>query len=430
MRKSLITALGLLLMGSLALGQTVVSVVSSSIPNGTPVVGVPVNLSNASNVGGIQFSIKDVPGVLSVAAVAPAGRTSADQFIDNDNNGIFTPGDVLTVDHNGNGAWDGAFSVEYNDRDSTVSVLIFDPSGNSITSGNGPICTVYYNVPGTVTDDIVHLSFHEILDADPQFLLVVSDPEGNPVNAMWQNGLLTVGGIEVAVEQGVNLAPGLQGTLYINMANAVPVKGFQFNLVDNPNVFTVTGVSAVGRASEFTVAANEVSGQSMILGIHFDGDEIPPGGGQILEVTVQVSPTTTVGQQVPVAISNLIIAATGGLPLPSNGIGATMTLVVSVDEQAALPTEFALAQNYPNPFNPSTVIGFSIPEATDVQLAIYNVLGQEVRTLANDVVQPGVYEITWDGNDNAGNQVVSGVYFYRMTTSAGFTENHKLVKLK
>ncbi len=430
MRKSLITTLGILLIASLAVGQTVVSIVSSSVPNATSVAVVPVNLSNTDAVGGIQFSIKDVPNVLSVAAVAPFGRTAADEYIDNDNNGIFTPGDVLTVDHNGNGEWDDAFSVEYNDRDSTVSVLIFDPSGNAIVPGNEPICQIYYSVPGTVTDDIVNLSFHEILDADPQFLLVVTDPDGNAMNAMWQNGLLTVGGIEVSVEQGVNLSPGLQGSMFINMTNAVPVKGFQFNLLDVPDVFSVTGVNGLNRAADFTIAANEVNGQSMVLGVHFDGDEIPPGDGQILEVLVDVSSSGTIGQEVPVNISNLIVAATGGLPLPSNGVGATMTLVVSVDDQASIPTEFNLAQNYPNPFNPSTVIGFGVPEDSDVHLAIYNVLGQEVRTLAKRHVLAGQYEMTWDGTDNSGNQVVSGIYVYRMTTRNGFSASHKLVKLK
>jgi len=430
MRKSLTIALGFLLLASFGFGQTVISVVSSSVPNDAGTVAVPINLANSEDVGGIQFSVKDVPNVLGVVTVTPFGRTAADEFDDADNNGIWTPDEDLTVDHNNNGVWDDAFAVEFTNRDSSVSILIFDNSGRAIPAGNEPICQIWYTIPVWLQDDIVALDFHEILNAETPFLLVVSDPEGAAMTALWQNGMLTRGGIEFSLEQGPNLSPGLQGTIIVNMENAVPVKGFQFNLIDNPDRFTVVGVNALGRASEFNMVGNEVEGQSMVLGIHFDGDQIPAGGGPILEVVVDVSADGAIDEEVPVAISQLIVAAEGGLPLPSNGIGATMTLVVGVEDQAAIPTEFELAQNYPNPFNPSTTIGFGIPEASDVQLAIYNLLGQEIRSLANNNFQPGSYSVVWDGNDNAGNQVVSGIYLYRLTTSTGFVQTNKLVKLK
>jgi len=71
-------------------------------------------------------------------------------------------------------------------------------------------------------------------------------------------------------------------------------------------------------------------------------------------------------------------------------------------------------QNYPNPFNPATTISFNLPKSSKVTLKIYNLLGQEVRTLADHVMEAGSHSISWDGKDNSGDPVSSGVYFYRL----------------
>ncbi|MCB9358252.1 MAG: T9SS type A sorting domain-containing protein [Calditrichaeota bacterium] len=77
-------------------------------------------------------------------------------------------------------------------------------------------------------------------------------------------------------------------------------------------------------------------------------------------------------------------------------------------------SEFALGQNYPNPFNPSTVIPFSLDHAGDAQLAIYNLLGQQVRAFEFPAAQPGAFSVTWDGKANNGATVPSGEYFARL----------------
>jgi hypothetical protein len=72
------------------------------------------------------------------------------------------------------------------------------------------------------------------------------------------------------------------------------------------------------------------------------------------------------------------------------------------------------AENYPNPFNPSTTIRYTLPEASSVRLTIYNVLGQEVRTLVNAAQSRGVHSVQWDGRDASGRQAATGVYIYRL----------------
>jgi flagellar hook assembly protein FlgD len=86
------------------------------------------------------------------------------------------------------------------------------------------------------------------------------------------------------------------------------------------------------------------------------------------------------------------------------------------EPSAAHPTEVALGQNIPNPFNPTTRISFSLVENAGVELAIYNVAGQRVRSLVNSVYPSGDHVVEWDGRDERGNGVTSGVYFYRLKT--------------
>lgn len=90
---------------------------------------------------------------------------------------------------------------------------------------------------------------------------------------------------------------------------------------------------------------------------------------------------------------------------------------------------FQLSQNYPNPFNPITIIGYTLPTVTDVDLTIYNPLGQKIKALLKKRQTPGVYEIHWDGRNENGEFVSSGIYFYLLRTDS-FTNVKKMVFLR
>jgi len=99
-------------------------------------------------------------------------------------------------------------------------------------------------------------------------------------------------------------------------------------------------------------------------------------------------------------------------------------LVLSVEQiSAGVPERFALSQNYPNPFNPSTKLDFDIQRAAVTDIAVYDILGQKVATLASTTMTPGSYTVTWDGKNTVGGDVSSGVYFVRMSaqTESGVT---------
>ena len=92
-----------------------------------------------------------------------------------------------------------------------------------------------------------------------------------------------------------------------------------------------------------------------------------------------------------------------------------------------------MSQNSPNPFNPSTTISFSIPEeiggAVKVRLAVYNIRGQKVVTLVDELKESGQYSVNWNGRDSSGKRVSSGVFFYRIN-AGDFTAVRKMVIIK
>jgi len=93
------------------------------------------------------------------------------------------------------------------------------------------------------------------------------------------------------------------------------------------------------------------------------------------------------------------------------------------------PKDYKLCQNYPNPFNPTTTINYQLPETGHITLKIYNLLGQEVICLIDEVKDAGYYTAIWNGLDKFGNQINSGIYYYRMV-SGSFVQSKKMIFLK
>ena len=94
------------------------------------------------------------------------------------------------------------------------------------------------------------------------------------------------------------------------------------------------------------------------------------------------------------------------------------------------PEAFALANNYPNPFNPATTIKYALPQAADVELTVYNVVGQVVRTLVAEHQSAGRYVVEWDATNDNGHSLSSGMYFYRLEAGGEFREVKKMLLLK
>ena len=102
---------------------------------------------------------------------------------------------------------------------------------------------------------------------------------------------------------------------------------------------------------------------------------------------------------------------------------------VKLDYDTFLPPTFALYQNHPNPFNPITTIRYDLPEDGPVSIIIYDLMGREIKTLVKQVSAPGRYSVNWNGTNQWGKQIASGMYFYRMETP-GYQSVKKLIFLK
>ncbi len=140
----------------------------------------------------------------------------------------------------------------------------------------------------------------------------------------------------------------------------------------------------------------------------------PPTLGDIHTMTVTFKPTR-VGQITDTLTLEHNFEHQRPLRLIVTGVGEdNLTSIEDETEDVALPDEFSLSQNYPNPFNPTTHIEFALPQATDVRLEIYDIRGVQVRTLVNSLMPAGYHNTKWDGRNDAGNAVSSGIYVLQM----------------
>lgn len=141
----------------------------------------------------------------------------------------------------------------------------------------------------------------------------------------------------------------------------------------------------------------------------------------------EISPFT---QDVPSHELNLVYNDwSDGTPVVSTISPEFTGGTISWAAQKAVPDAFEVGQNYPNPFNPSTEIAYALPEGANVNVEVYNILGQRVKTLINEFQDAGNYTVTWNGDDEYGSTVASGVYFYRVTAGQ-YKDIKKMVMMK
>ena len=155
----------------------------------------------------------------------------------------------------------------------------------------------------------------------------------------------------------------------------------------------------------------------------------------ILESSIQVKYWNT-DVNSWVIISNAILNSNENTISFSNEVVGNFFILTGNNATSAenisneIPSDFSLDQNYPNPFNPSTTIRFSIPQTSNIKIEIYDVLGNLVKTLIDyNLYEPGSYEVVWNGLDNRGKIVSSGIYFTKMQ-SGNFTQTMKMNFLK
>ena len=179
-----------------------------------------------------------------------------------------------------------------------------------------------------------------------------------------------------------------------------------------------------------TAAPDGAAIREFVVGQRVDGLVLPAGSGGSAPLTYSLSPvlpagltfdaTTRTIAGTPQAASEAVYTYT---VTDANGASASLALQV-------LPAAFSLADNFPNPFNPATTIQYALPQAADVELTVYNVVGQVVRTLVAEHQSAGRYTVEWDATDASGHSLSAGLYFYRLQAGGEFAEVKKMLLLK
>ncbi|GAB4365114.1 MAG: hypothetical protein Kow0042_04150 [Calditrichia bacterium] len=215
------------------------------------------------------------------------------------------------------------------------------------------------------------------------------------------------------------LAPDTYDVILTNPDNQSDtlVNGLEITNLPAPHILSIEPDSAqVGMSVPVT-----------IVGQNFDPQSQVDIGGFLLQNQMYVSPDTITGDS-PSALSpghHTVVVTNPDGQFDQLILGFTVYDPTSIERLPGIqPTHFSLQQNYPNPFNPTTTIAFDIPRSGRVKLSMYNILGQAVQNLVNQVLPPGSYAVTFSGHN-----LPSGIYYYRLE-SGGFTSMKKLVLMK
>jgi len=199
--------------------------------------------------------------------------------------------------------------------------------------------------------------------------------------------------------------------LTFNLSYDGGLKGLEFDIEYDSDILSLSAPSLVVMQENVVSTFNHID-EGLIKVIVFDiaGDFIIPNENNDL-LKMSFNFFGDVLDESNVNINNVIVSGPKGsvANVSSNVISAAIKLV---------PGVFALHQNYPNPFNPITEIRFDIPKATTVNISVFNLMGQKVKTLKNDKITPGYHTVLWDGTNDNGMQVSTGMYFYTLQTEA------------
>ena len=343
-------------------------------------------IASLGKLRGVCIADFDADGIYDIAAV---GRTENDTVY------------AAIMDHHGNylEGWPRLFPEKWNVLVSAPAAADLDDDGFpelifTISSlfNKGEICVLKYNAE----------PFRPILSGDGSWLVTVNGSLGAPVIGDVSGD----GRVDIVVRAG-SVLPGMARERILAFdTEGLPIDGWPIYTFANPNgVFHNSHIPALVDLDsdgmlDIVMTSDDRQVYAWKLEVPYDEDAVP--WPQFMHDSRH-----------------------SGI-LPGRGYS---TAADSPEDSDILPTEFQLSQNYPNPFNPSTRIDFTVPRTGPIRIEIFNILGRKVRTLQDGVVEIGEHTITWDGTDDSGEDVASGLYLYRLE-SGTVVETRKMVKLK
>ena len=200
------------------------------------------------------------------------------------------------------------------------------------------------------------------------------------------------------------------------------IAGVQLEITYDPKQITLLEPSLTERTEGLQLYSSTKDGVQKIGILDMSGQNyVLPGEGPL--VTLRANGND---------LSSLVIKEAILVGKDANKIPVEIVKSISTTENHSVPQEFSLTQNYPNPFNPVTSIQFSVASGQSTvptTIKIYNIRGQLVRTLVDELKMTGSYEVIWDGKDGQENEVASGVYFYKLK-AGDYNETKKMILMK
>jgi len=228
-------------------------------------------------------------------------------------------------------------------------------------------------------------------------------------------------------------------TLTILLMENEPVRAFQFEVVDNTeNALVLNSVLTGDKTEGWSIPSIETDqGNGLVLGFSLSGEETLPGHvGTLIEITFDI--VGHLGQEISFYLgdsSGVLLANADAqnvaciYPDSENPITYPTKQITANIHEEALPREYALKQNFPNPFNPITTIEFHLKSIDFVEISLYNLLGQEISTLVRRNMLAGRHFVVWDGRNQRGESLASGIYIYIIRTE-NFIDQKKMVLLR
>ena len=213
---------------------------------------------------------------------------------------------------------------------------------------------------------------------------------------------------------------GEEMAILVSLEDFVELKGYGFSVSYDPQVLTYVGT----RVENSILGAGEFAEGQLVS--HKDGlVSLVTYGDVATEGDLGLSLLFRSLQEIEDSYIDIVNAEVRDGNYGLN----TLATPVSVRIQTR-PEVYALRNNFPNPFNPETTLKYDLPEAGDVKLEVYNMLGQVVRTLVNEHQTAGRYAVQWDATNGHGQSMSSGIYFYRVQVEGEFTDVKKMLLLK
>ncbi|HID93553.1 MAG TPA: T9SS type A sorting domain-containing protein [bacterium (Candidatus Stahlbacteria)] len=411
-----------------------------------------IELNNSIGVGGVEFTLAFDGTLLTADSATTTSRSSHMIF-------------------------------SYSSGPDSIKLIMFSMTGDSILPGTGPIITVFFSVNAdAVTGDstLVHLK-----DA------ILSDPSANPISVVTEDGWFSFGGMKCDVNNDgdinvidivrvVNIILGKppSPTSYelwaadcyedgavnvvdivccvnrilgspemtskkghssvvveipemavraektdvipISVDTDIPIAGAQFNLSYDTDKLTVGKPQLTERSANMAIVSNVKANELIVLVYSETGEVIPSGSGAIVNIPF----TMFEGTQGESALyfNKVVLVDPNAQPMQVE------VPRISSKLSHPLPEVYTLLQSYPNPCYSETHIAYQLPKASRVILEIYNTLGQLVKTLVDENQDAGYYKVRWDGSDESGKPISSGVYFYQIQADK-FTSIKKLIVL-